>query len=96
MRPMLLNEEDRLMLTGRVIARLQRERPDGCCTNEDLGDAIRAEAEQLVAEGHFIYSDGALIRRPPTTHGCDNGWVSVPDPILGGLIDSRCPECQSV
>jgi hypothetical protein len=92
---MLLNSADRLMLTERVLARVQRERPGGCCTNEDLGQAIDAEAAALVAGGDFILTDGALIRRPPSPHGCDNGWISVPDPILGGLIDTRCPECGS-
>lgn len=23
------------------------------------------------------------------------GWVTTEDPILGGLIDTRCPDCSS-
>jgi len=94
MMPMLLSAADRLMLTDRVMERLLRERPAGCCTNEDLRVAINEEAAGLVAEGNFVFVDGALVRRPAPGHDCDNGWISVPDPILGGLIDSRCPECS--
>lgn len=94
MMPILLNRADRKMLTDRVLARLQRERPEGCATNEDLRVAIEHEAAALVAEGGFIYRDGALVRRPSTPHECDNGWISVEDPILGGLIDTRCPDCS--
>jgi hypothetical protein len=94
MMPMLLNTADRKMLTGRVLARLLREKPAGCCTNEDLRVAINAEAAALVAEGQFIFRDGALTRRPVADHECDDGWIAVPDPILGGLIDERCPECS--
>ena len=93
MMPMLLNTADRKMLTGRVLARLLRDRPAGSCTNEDLRLAINQEAAALVAEGQFIFRDGALVRRPTTPHECDNGWIAVEDPILGGLIDERCPEC---
>ncbi len=28
-----------------------------------------------------------------TPHECDAGWIAVPDPVLGGLIDNRCPDC---
>jgi hypothetical protein len=91
--PMLLSVADRKMLTGRVVARLEREHPAGCCTNEDLRLAINQEAAALVAEGAFVFRDGALTRRATTPHECDNGWIAVEDPILGGLIDERCPEC---
>lgn len=94
MMPMLLNTADRKMLTDRVIARLEREKPAGCCTNEDLRLAIQIEAATLVAEGQFVFRDGALVRRPTVEHECAAGWVGVEDPILGGLIDSRCPECS--
>lgn len=94
MMPMLLNRADRKMLTARVVARLQQEKPGGSCTNEDLRVAINIEAAALVAEGAFIFRDGALARRPTTPHDCDNGWISVEDPVLGGLIDERCPECS--
>jgi hypothetical protein len=93
MMPMLLNRADRKMLTDRVINRLQKEHPAGCCTNEDLRLAIEVEAAALVAEGGFIFIEGALVRRPKTEHECDNGWIAVEDPVLGGLIDERCPEC---
>lgn len=89
-----LNVADRKMLTGRVMARLQRERPAGCCTNEDLRLAINTEAAALVAEGNFIFRDGALVRRPTVPHDCEDGWVAVPDPVLGGLVQARCPECS--
>ena len=92
--PMLLNRADRIMLTERVVARLDREHPNHSCTKEDLRLAIEVEAATLVAEGGFIFRDGALVRRPATPHECDNGWVSFEDPVLGGLVDSRCPECS--
>jgi hypothetical protein len=92
MMPMVLNKADRKMLTDRVLARLQRDKPAGCCTNEDLRVAIDAEAADLVAEGTFVIRDGALIRRG-SDHECGDGWISVEDPVLGGLIDERCPEC---
>jgi hypothetical protein len=92
---MLLSTADRLMLTDRVLARLQQQHPEGSCSNDDLRAAIAAEADALVAEGQFVVVDGALIRRPTPGHGCADGWISVPDPILGGLIDSRCPECRT-
>jgi hypothetical protein len=91
--PMLLSVADRKMLTGRVVARLEREHPAGCCTNEDLRLAINQEAAALVAEGGFVFRDGALTRRATTPHECDNGWIAVEDPVLGGLIDERCPDC---
>lgn len=94
MMPMLLSRADRKMLTDRVLARLDREHPSRSCTNEDLRVAIEHEAAALVAEGGFVFRDGALVRRPSTPHECDEGWVSVADPILGGLIQSRCPECS--
>ena len=94
MMPMLLNTADRKMLTERVLARLLAERPAGCCTNDDLRVAIDAEAAALVAEGHFVVRDGTLIRRPVAEHDCVDGWIAVPDPILGGLVDERCPDCQ--
>ena len=94
MMPMLLNQADRKMLTDRVLARLQQERPGGCCTNEDLRIAIEQEAAALVAEGTFVFRDGTLTRRPTVEHECDNGWICVEDPILGGLIDTRCPDCS--
>ena len=92
--PMLLNRADRKMLTDRVLARLEREHPNHSCTNSDLRVAIEHEAAALVAEGGFVFRDGALVRRAVTPHQCDNGWISVEDPILGGLIDERCPECS--
>lgn len=95
MMPMLLNTADRKMLTGRVVARLLRDRPAGWCTNEDLRLAINQEAAALVAEGGFVFRDGALTRRPAICcTECDDGWIATPDLILGGLIDSRCPECS--
>lgn len=94
MMPMLLNVADRKMLTGRVLARLERDHPAGCCSNEDLSLAINVEAAELVAEGSFIFRDGALTRRPTTPHECDNGWIAVEDPVLGDHIQARCPDCQ--
>lgn len=63
--PMLLDAEDRKMLIGRVMARLERERPDMHVTHDELRDAVRAEADALVAEGGFAFQDGAFIRWPP-------------------------------
>jgi hypothetical protein len=94
MMPILLNRADRQMLTDRILTRLQQEKPAGCCTNEDLRVAIEHEAAALVAEGTFIFRDGAIVRRPTTPHECNNGWIAVEDPVLGGLIDERCPECS--
>jgi hypothetical protein len=94
MMPMLLNTADRKMLTDRVLGRLQRDKPAGCCTNEDLRVAINQEAAALVAEGRFIFRDGALVRRPSTAHECDGGWIAVEDPILGDNVQARCPECN--
>lgn len=94
MMPMLLNKADRQMLTDRVVNRLQREHPAGSATNEDLRLAIETEAATLVAEGAFIFRDGALVRRPAGDHECDDGWVSVEDPLVGALIDTRCPDCN--
>lgn len=93
--PMLLNKADRMMLTDRVLARLLEERPLGCASQEDLRLAINVEAAALVAEGNFIFREGTLVRRVASVpHECVEGWVAVEDPILGGLIDSRCPDCS--
>jgi hypothetical protein len=94
MMPMLLNKTDRMMLTDLVLARLARQKPAGCCTNEDLRLAIDQESAELVSGGDFVFRDGALTRRPPGGHECDAGWIAVPDPILGDHIQARCPECS--
>jgi hypothetical protein len=65
--PMLLDDADRTMLMLRVVRRVARERADraGTISVDDLRAAVRAEAEALVAEGGFVFQDGALIRWPP-------------------------------
>lgn len=91
----MLSKADRKMLTDRVIARLEREKPEGCCTNEDLRLAINLEAANLVAQGNFIFQGGALTRCQATAaHECDAGWIAVPDPVLGDHVQARCPDCS--
>jgi hypothetical protein len=65
--PMLLDAADRTMLMLRVATRVARERGDRATTisTDDLRAAVRAEAAALVAEGGFVFQDGALIRWPP-------------------------------
>jgi hypothetical protein len=91
--PLLLARADRLMLTELVLARLRKQKPDGCCTNEDLRLAIDQEAAGLVAAGEFVFRAGALTRRPTSAHDCDDGWIPVEDPVLGDHVLARCPEC---
>ncbi len=63
--PMLLDDEDRKMLLHRVAARIQRTYPEMVFTHDELRAAVRAEAAALVAEGGFVFQDGAFIRWPP-------------------------------
>lgn len=32
---------------------------------------------------------------PPACELCDGtGWLTFEDPIMGGLVDAACPDCQ--
>lgn len=34
------------------------------------------------------------LERPVCDICDDTGWITVEDPILGGLVDHPCPDCQ--
>lgn len=31
---------------------------------------------------------------PPCEHCGGTGWLTYEDPICGGLVDARCPDCE--
>lgn len=36
-----------------------------------------------------------LVTANPHCELCDGtGWISAEDPVLGGYVDCRCPECD--
>lgn len=66
--PMLLDAADQVLLSQRLMARVER-RPSKRITEDEVRAEIRAAAEELVAEGGFVFQDGVLIRWPPLLDG---------------------------
>ena len=70
---------------------------DGPGGAEPLALCEEADARQFAVEPALAELRAAIaawVPEPATPHECDDGWIAVPDPILGDHIQARCPECQ--
>jgi len=33
---------------------------------------------------------------PGDCYRCEDGWIDIEDPMLGGLVQARCPDCEAL